>query len=130
MRRTLATAALTATALLALTACSSSDDANAATSATPTSVTSSIEAAAGLPAAPDAATRVAILAALKTIDPSLAADEDKAISNARNQCSSITGGSANVVSNAQARFSTSNHQVTDAEAQAINTTLKALLCPN
>jgi ABC-type Fe3+-hydroxamate transport system substrate-binding protein len=127
MHRHITTAALAAAALLALTACSSSDDATAASSSTPSSVTSSIEAAAGLPAAPDAATRVAILAALKTIDPSLVTDEDKAVDSARNQCSTITGG-GNATASAQARFSTSDHQVTEAEAQAINTTLKALLC--
>jgi c-di-GMP-binding flagellar brake protein YcgR len=64
---------------------------------------------------------------LKAINPAIVADGDKAIDNARNQCSTISGG-GNAVLTAKARFSTADHEVTDAEAQAINAALKASLC--
>ena len=125
--RTAACAALLA--LVTLTACGSSDDAD--TASTPRATTSldnsDAEKAAGIPPKPDAATRTALIDVLKAINPALVADEDKAIDNARNQCSTITGG-GNADQTAKARFSTSAHEVTDAEAQAINAALKASLC--
>jgi peptidoglycan hydrolase-like protein with peptidoglycan-binding domain len=119
-------AALCAATLLTLTACSSSND-DAKSTSTPSVNHSSAEAAAGIPPKPDAATRTALLAVLKAINPALVADEDKAIDNARNQCSTINGG-GNADASAQARFSTSDHEVTAAEAQAINAALKSALC--
>ncbi|MFG2949275.1 hypothetical protein [Streptomyces adustus] len=131
------TTAAAITALLAVTllGCSSSDSdskADAAKSSTPTAVSSKdiadAEQDAGIPPKPDAATQAALIGVLKAIDPSLVTDQDKAIDNARNQCSTITGdGNANQT--ARVRFSTSQHEVTDAEATAINAALKASLCP-
>ena len=120
-------AALCTAAFLALTACSVSTDSKPAkASSTPSVDYSAAEKAAGIPARPTGAKRAALLAALKAIDPSLVADEDKAIDNARNQCSAISGTQAD--QSAKARFSTSDHEVTDAEAKAINAALKSTLC--
>lgn len=127
MHRTLTASALAAAALFALTACAPTPNEPASTAA-PSAVTSSAEAAAGIPGAPTAAQRAALIAALKAIAPTLTADEDKAVSNARNQCSTITGG-GNAIASAQARFSTNDHQVTAAEAKLINTALQLALCP-
>lgn len=123
------TIAATVTALLALTltACSDSSDSSPTPKASSTVDYSDAEKAAGIPADPTGAKREALLAALKAINPALVADEDKAIDNARNQCSTITGG-GKADTTAKARFSTSDHEVTDAEAQAINAALKANLC--
>lgn len=128
MRKTITAATVTATALLALTACSSSStDSSASSSPTPSAAATSAEAAAGIPAEPTGTKREALLAALKAVNPSLVADADKAIDNARNQCSTISGG-GNAVASAEARFSTGDHQVTEAEAKAINTALQSMLC--
>ncbi|MER8042721.1 hypothetical protein [Streptomyces sp. NPDC094032] len=132
MRRNLTTILIaTATLALTLTACGSSDETAAdkppATSTTPDPTMSKALEKAGIPAKPEGAERVALLAALKAVNPALVADEDKAISNSRNQCSTINGG-GNAQSTAKARFSTNEHEVTDAEAVAINAALKATLC--
>jgi hypothetical protein len=121
-------AAITAALAFTLVGCSSGDSTDdKAALPTPSVDYSAAEKAAGIPAKPDAATRTALLEVLKAINPALVADEDKAIDNARNQCSTISGG-GNAVLTAKARFSTSDHEVTDAEAQAINAALKASLC--
>lgn len=125
---TVAALALAAT----LTACSSSDDsadkpAPAASSAAASKAASDALAAAGIPAKPTGKARTDLLAALRNVNRALAADPDKAIDNARNQCSTITGG-GNANLTAKARFSTADHEVTDAEAQAINAALKSSLC--
>ncbi|MFG2331010.1 hypothetical protein ACGFMM_15440 [Streptomyces sp. NPDC048604] len=83
---------------------------------------------AGIPPEPNAVEREVILRALNAVNPAITADEDKAISNARNQCSTISGG-GNATETAKQRFSTSEHQVTDAEAITINAALKGTLCP-
>jgi hypothetical protein len=127
MHRTLTAAVLAAAALLALTACGTTPTPNEPAT-TASAVTSSAAAAAGIPSAPTAAQRAALIAALTAIAPTLTADEDKAVSNARNQCSTITGG-GNAIASAQARFSTNDHQVTAAEAKLINTALQLALCP-
>jgi hypothetical protein len=122
--------ALLAAGTIALTACSSStddSDPKPTPTATPSANYSSAEAAAGIPPEPTGAKRAALLAALKAVDPSLVADEDDAIDNARNQCSTISGG-GNATLTAKGRFSTPEHEVTDAEAQAINAAVKATLC--
>lgn len=127
------TAAITAALLLTLTACSSSSDSDdrKPAMATPPASTpadnSDAEKAAGIPPEPKGAERVALLAALKAINPALVADEDKAITNARNQCSAIKGG-GDADASAKARFSTNQHEVSDTEAVAINAALKASLC--
>lgn len=127
IRHTIAAAAIAA---LALTACSSSDDSeDTKTSSTPSADYSAAEEAAGIPAEPTGTKREALLSALKAIDPSLTADEDDAIDNARNQCSTISGG-GNAEQTAKSRFSSSEHEVTDAEATVINEVLKQTLCPS
>jgi hypothetical protein len=84
------------------------------------------ERATGIPAEPTGAERTALIAALEAINPALVTDEDKAIDNARDQCSTLGGGDADGA--AKARFSTSDHEVTAAEATAINETLLRTLC--
>jgi len=129
MRTRITIAAVTAALAVTLVGCSSdSSDSKASTPKASKSVDQSdAEKAAGIPAEPTGAKRTALIAALKAINPTLVADEDKAIDNARNQCSTITGGGKADMT-AKARFSTSDHKVTDAEAKAINTALKASLC--
>ncbi|WP_128376485.1 hypothetical protein [Streptomyces cavernae] len=125
------TAAMAALAIT-LAGCGSSDanDANvkATESSTPVVENGPAETAANLPDEPDAGKTMVILRALQEINPALIADQDKAIDNARNQCSVISGG-GDADAAAQARFSTSDHQVSDAEAKAINAALKETLCP-
>ncbi|WP_031010675.1 hypothetical protein [Streptomyces sp. NRRL F-5727] len=129
MNRTAATVAATAAALLALTACSSTDaPADTKPSATATATASVDTRPAGIPPEPQGAEREALLGALRTINPALVEDPDKAIDRARNQCSAINGGGDNVDSLAQQRFSTSSHEVTAVEAKAINATLGATFC--
>ena len=122
MRR-LSTAIAISVLAITLSACGSTDD----TTAKPTPSATTSGAPGALPPKPEGPQRAALLAALKAVNPALTADEDKAVSNARNQCSTITGG-GNSQSTAKARFSTSEHEITDAEAQAINAALKATLC--
>lgn len=128
--RTIA-AAIAALLTLTLTACGSSDEDNDAKPSTPkaskTVDYNDAEKAAGIPAEPTGTKRQTLLAALKAINPALVADEDKAIDNARNQCSTITGGGKADMT-AKARFSTADHEVTDAEAKTINAVLKKTLC--
>ncbi|MFG3037793.1 hypothetical protein ACGFYZ_12875 [Streptomyces sp. NPDC048330] len=126
MNRTAATVAATAAALLTLTACSSSTDTPADTKP---SATASVDTRpAGIPPKPEGAEREALLGALRTINPALAEDPDKAIDNARNQCSAINGNADNPDNLAQQRFSTSSHEVSAVEAKAINATLGATFC--
>ncbi|MGW3724156.1 hypothetical protein [Streptomyces sp. NPDC000851] len=131
MRIRTTAAAITALLAVTLVGCSSDDSGDAAKNDTPTATktadNSDAEKAAGIPPEPDAATRTALIDVLKAINPALVADEDKAIDNARNQCSTISGG-GNADASAQARFSTPEHEVTEAEAKAINAALKASLC--
>jgi len=130
MRKTTISLIATATLALALTACGSSDEPASEKPAAPTTAVPSATKSStpgGLPAKPEGAERTALLAALKAVNPVLVADEDKAISNARNQCSTITGG-GDAQSTAKERFSTTEHQVTDTEAIAINAALQATLC--
>ncbi|MFC9846472.1 hypothetical protein ACFWFF_21975 [Streptomyces sp. NPDC060223] len=121
-----------ATAALAITlvGCSSddsSDTAKTTPTVTATADNSDAEEAAGIPPEPDSAARTALIEVLKAINPVLVADEDKAIDNVRNQCSTIMGG-GNADQTAKARFSTAEHEVTEAEALAINAALMASLC--
>lgn len=125
MRRTTIVTAFTAIALAALTACTTaegevSDSASApAAPSSPASATIS----SGMPPKPTGQTRTDLLAALRKVNPVLVVDEEKALSNARNQCSSINGGSTKVDWAAQQRFGTSEHEVSEAEAKAINTAI-------
>ncbi|WP_405962269.1 hypothetical protein OG713_02670 [Streptomyces sp. NBC_00723] len=106
---------------------SSTPAATAATAATAGADISAAEKAAGIPPEPDSAQRAVLLAGLQAIDPWLVGDEDEAIDNARNQCSTISGG-GNADATAKSRFSTPAHEVTDDEAKAINRVLKVALC--
>ncbi|GAA4999537.1 hypothetical protein [Streptomyces siamensis] len=137
MRTRITIAAVTAALAITLVGCSSSDDgSDAKTKPTKASSpkaskpvdNSDAEKAAGIPPKPDAAKRAALLRALRAVNPAIVTDEDKAVDNARNQCSTISGG-GNADMTAKARFSTSDHEVTDAEAKAINAALKGTLCP-
>ncbi|MET9952377.1 hypothetical protein ABZ135_12620 [Streptomyces sp. NPDC006339] len=131
MRRNITSLTAVAALALALTACGSSDEPAPEKPTAPTTQpapsTTASKNPGGLPAKPEGAERTALLAALKAVHPALVADEDKAISNARNQCSTITGG-GDAQSTAKQRFSTSEHQVSDTEALAINAALQATLC--
>jgi ABC-type enterochelin transport system substrate-binding protein len=136
MRIRITIAAITAALAITLVGCSSDDSPDSETKPTKTGTPEAsstvdqddAEKAAGIPADPQGAKRTALIAALKAIDPALVTDEDKAVDNARNQCSTISGG-GNAELTAKGRFSTSDHEVTDAEAKAINAALKATLCP-
>ncbi|MFD9569978.1 hypothetical protein ACFWBI_09050 [Streptomyces sp. NPDC059982] len=134
MRTHHAITALAAAGLLALTGCSSdttskpdATPASSPASTAPSASPSSARKAAGLPDDPVGPARTGYLAALKVIHPSLVADEDKAVTNGVNQCSSLTGKDPNA--SAQQRFSTSQHQVTQPEAVAINAAVKGFICP-
>ncbi|MFE0625616.1 hypothetical protein ACFW3D_01440 [Streptomyces sp. NPDC058864] len=136
MRTRLSTGVLLAAVLLAVTACSSgTDDAGGKpegggappTAGAPGSKVPDISE--GIPGEPTGAERAALLAALKAVDPALAADADKAVANARQQCATITGG-GNTVAAAQSRFGSAGHQVTEEQAKAINAVLERTLCPS
>lgn len=133
MRIRTTTAVVTAVLALSLVSCSSddggSDDkAEPSKSSTPKATKSQdysdAEKAAGIPPEPNAAERAVLIRALRAVNPALVTDEDKAVDNARNQCATINGGGKADVT-AQARFSTSEHTATEAEAKAINEALKA-----
>lgn len=85
---------------------------------------SSIDASVGIPPKPVGAARDAYLAAIKAVDPQLVADPDKAISNGRNQCSTLNDGGANPNHAAAVRFDT-----TDTEGALLNAALRTTLCP-
>ncbi|MGW0926061.1 hypothetical protein ACWD3J_44600 [Streptomyces sp. NPDC002755] len=124
-------AVITAVLAFTLAGCSSSDKSDSAKSSTPAATASAdisaAEKAAGIPPEPDSAQRAALLAGLQAIDPWLVGDEDEAVDNARNQCSTISGG-GNADATAKSRFSTPAHEVTDDEAKAINRMLKLAFC--
>ncbi|MFE0513716.1 hypothetical protein [Streptomyces sp. NPDC058964] len=137
MRIRITIAAVTAALAVTLVGCtgedSSSDKAAPTKGGTPTASKSvdhsGAEKAAGVPAKPDAAKRAELIRALGAIDPALVADEDKAVVNARNQCSTINGGGKADMT-ARARFSTGDHRVTDKEARQINVAVLSVLCPH
>ncbi|MFF4576906.1 hypothetical protein ACFY15_00615 [Streptomyces sp. NPDC001373] len=128
---------LAAAGILTLTSCSSSTDTSkpkadaspppAASPAAPSPSPGSARKAAGLPEDPQGPARASYLTALKTIHPSLVTDEKKAVDNGVNQCSSLTGKDPNA--SAASRFTTSQHEVTQPEAIAINTAVKTFICP-
>lgn len=122
-----AIAALLLTATLT-TGCGSSDD-TADKPKPDKTPTSKPAAPGGIPPEPTGVEREAYLAALKAIDPKLVADEDKAIDAGRNQCSSLDGGAKDPDNTAAQRFSMGGNTVDEVEAKAINTALRATLCP-
>ncbi|MGP3980873.1 hypothetical protein [Streptomyces sp. KR80] len=79
---------------------------------------------------PGGAERTTFLAKLKAIHPALVTDEHKAMGNALTLCRSITGvsGADKPIPSAEARFSTKEHQVTEAEAKAIIALVEAAVC--
>ncbi|MEU8794455.1 hypothetical protein [Streptomyces sp. NPDC048643] len=138
MRIRITTIAVMAALAVTLVGCSSGDD-GGGVSTKPTKAgtpkatkaanedNSDAEKAAAIPPEPTGVERLALLTALKVVNPVLVVDEDKAVDNARNQCSTINGG-GNADQSAKARFSTSDHEVSDAEAKAINEALTAMFC--
>lgn len=133
MRTRLSTGVLLAAVLLAVPACSSgTDDSGSKPDAggTPSVAASGSKVpdiSEGIPEEPTGARRAALLAALKAVDPALAADADKAVANARQQCATITGG-GNAVAAAQSRFGSAGHQLTEQQAEAVNEVLEQTLC--
>lgn len=129
MRTRITIMAVTIALAASLGACSSSDSSSdKPTTAPSTPDMKAAEKSVGIPPKPTGAKRDALLKALKAVNPALVADEDKAVDNSRNQCSTISGG-GNADLTAKGRFSNSGHDVTDTEAKAINAALKATLCP-
>jgi type IV secretory pathway VirB10-like protein len=90
---------------------------------------SSAAAAAGVPPKPDAAHQAIYLAALKAVDPTLAADPDKAVREGRNQCSTLNGGGDPTGHTAATRFGNDVHPLTDTQGMAINAALQTAVCP-
>lgn len=129
MRKPITAAALAAATLLALTACSSDSGSSAAQPSDSATASSAPAIDTGIPPEPTGAKRTALIAALKAVDPYIAEDEAKAIDHARNQCSSLNGGAANVDHSAAVRFGDDTHPLTDAQGKAINAALQASLCP-
>jgi hypothetical protein len=132
MRTRLTAAALAAAALLTLAACNGSDDDSKTPAPPKTSTavdTASINADLGIPPKPVGAKRTAYLAAIKAVDPTLVTDPDKAIDAGRNQCMELHGGVKNEDHVAAERFGNDAHPLTDAQGKAINTALRATLCP-
>lgn len=140
MRTRLAATAVTAAALLCLAACSSggndkaaapssSDTAGvpAATSPAGTAIPSST---ASLPAAPNAVVRAGYLAALKAVDPALAADPDQSVRTGRTQCAQLDSDPETADHVAAERFSTPGHPLTDAQGKLIDVALHTTLCPS
>ncbi|BBA98152.1 hypothetical protein RVR_4228 [Actinacidiphila reveromycinica] len=135
MRTRIAAAAVAAAALATFcaTACSSSSD-DASTSkgtATPTAAVTtapSTGAPATRPPAPSGADRQTYLAALKAIDPSLGSDPDQVIDEGRTQCTEINGDPVTADHLAAQRFSSTGHQLTDAQGAAIDAALKLTVC--
>ncbi|WP_181786043.1 hypothetical protein [Streptomyces phytophilus] len=130
MRRHLATAVVLTAVATFLAGCSSSDDGtdDPPTSKSPLSQEDRDKALAdaGIPPVPNGATRTALIDVLRSIDPAIVNDEDKAIDAARNQCSAINGGSTKADWTASQRFSYDGNEVSEAEGKLINEALKAL----
>jgi hypothetical protein len=135
MRTRIAAAAVAAAALATFcaTACSSSSgDKSASEQSTP--ATAPVTAApttgatATRPPAPSGVNRQTYLAALKAIDPSLAADPDQVIEEGRLQCTVINGDPQTADHLAATRFSSTGHQLTDAQGAAIDAALKLTVC--
>jgi uncharacterized lipoprotein len=126
MRYTLPT--LAAVAVLALAGCSSDTE----PAATPTTEKSSPSAPAVSSApSPNAAQTTALLDALRAVKPELVADEERAVTRARNVCRDVKSGKPadTVASNAKARFSGgSAGDLTDAQGAAIVSAVKSSFC--
>lgn len=136
MRTRLAATAVAAAALLSLAACSSGgNDDKAAPSSSATAPTTNAPATTApttttsRPAAPNAAVRAAYLAALKAVDPSLAADPDQTVEVGRTQCAQLESDPETADHVAAQRFSTPGHPLTDAQGKLIDLALHSTICP-
>jgi hypothetical protein len=121
LKKIIGTAALTAAAVLLVTGCAASPKAAAPAPSSPPAV-----AAVSQIPKPDAAQAASLRSELAKINPLL--DNDKAVDNARNQCSSILGDAPadRLIASAKARFTGGQvKSVSDAEAQKINAVIKA-----
>ncbi|MFG2294314.1 hypothetical protein [Streptomyces sp. NPDC048603] len=73
--------------------------------------------------------RVVYLAGLKTVHPSLVADEEKALENGVQQCYTNMLPGIDTTAEAKKRFSTPEHPVSDFEAIMIEANVKSTICP-
>ncbi|MEU0102214.1 hypothetical protein [Streptomyces sp. NPDC006267] len=142
-RTTILPAALLAAALFALTACGTEPEPDApaagpsasapaaeqTTEEADTGKSSNAEKSAGIPDAPTGAERAAYLAAIKAVDPAIVEDEEKAIDAGRNQCSHLAAPNDKSDWLAAQRFGNDARPLTDAQGKALNTALRATLCP-
>jgi hypothetical protein len=134
MRTRIAAAAVAAAALATFcaTACSSGDGKSApakqTTTATAPTADPSTSPSGTRPPAPSGVARQTFLAALKAIDPSLAADPDQLIDKGRTQCTEINGDPQTADHMAAERFSSTGHPLTDAQGAAIDAALKLTVC--
>jgi hypothetical protein len=133
-----AAAALLAAAVLTLgaTACSSGGghdkDAAGKDPGTATAPTGTAPVATpgtgGLPTLADGPRKDAFLAAVRAVDPALAADPDRAVANGRTQCKRIATDPETADHLTAERFGSPDHPLTDAQGAAINSALKLTLC--
>jgi hypothetical protein len=132
MRTRITIAAVTITLAAALVGCSSSDDTDAKPTPAPTKSSepsvdvSAAAKAAGIPPEPTGAKRAELLRALGAANPGIVKYEDKAIDAARNQCSTINGGSTKADWSASQRFTYRDVTTTEAQGKQINEALKGL----
>ncbi|MBC9719506.1 hypothetical protein H9Y04_44105 [Streptomyces sp. TRM66268-LWL] len=118
------------TGLLVLSSCGGSDTAKDGPSTSPTASTDwdKLREKAGIPKNPVGDKRATYLAGLKDIDPWLVRDEEDAVDNGVNQCSSLGGDKA--VWAAQQRFGSGTRSVTEAEAKQIIGLVREHICPD
>jgi len=82
----------------------------------------------GLPTLADGPRKDAFLAAVRAVDPALAADPDRALANGRTQCKRIATDPETADHLTAERFGSPDHPLTDAQGAAINSALKLTLC--
>jgi hypothetical protein len=123
-------------ALLSLSACSDDDKSASppassapAASETPSSTDDADQAtdsggASGL----DPATQQLLITALRKVDPSLAENPEQSAAAAQEQCAALAEDDDTSGHGAAQKFSTPGHQLTDAQGQAIDAALNALVC--
>jgi hypothetical protein len=132
-------AAAAAAALLTLTACSDDDkgptppasSAPASATTAPSSDTGAdptAEAGSGGSSGLDPATQELLITSLRKVDPSLADDPARTAANAQEQCAALANDADPSGHAAAQKFSTPEHPLTDAQGQAINAALNALVC--
>ncbi|AUG76585.1 hypothetical protein CFP65_1705 [Kitasatospora sp. MMS16-BH015] len=103
--------------------------AGAPAAVSPQSTTEAPKPASGIPS-PDQAQTVALVAALRAVDPALVVKEDRAVSRARNTCLDVRQGkdAATVQKNTASRFTGGSVTVTDGQAARIVEVVKATFC--